>query len=233
MAGLTSKATLTAAIIQYVLLVAGTVPALIFADKWSRRRTMMAGSVILAFWHFTQGSLMWAHGHYVPGGLHGVKPIAWKVDNPAASKAIIACTYLFVFFFSCTWGPMGWIYPPEVVPLYIRSKSVSLATACNWAGNFALTFFTPPGFQNIQWRMYFIFGTLMLVALIHVFFLFQETRGRTLEEMDDIFNKESIWAFRVDYKSKFGRDIEAAKADLEDAGKAAIIAVEGRGVSLN
>ncbi|KAF2464244.1 putative sugar transporter [Lindgomyces ingoldianus] len=225
MAGLTSKATLTAAIVQYVLLVVGTFPALIFADRWSRRKVMMAGSIILAFWHFTQGSLMAAYGHYIPGGLNGVKTIAWKVDSPLASKAIIASTYLFVFFYSTTWGPMGWIYPPEIVPLYIRSKSVSFATACNWAGNFALTFFTPPGFQHIQWRMYMIFGTLMLVALIHVFFLFQETRGRTLEEMDEIFNNESIWAFRVKYQSRLGRDIEEAKADL-DSGKAAVIAVE-------
>lgn len=153
MAGLSSSATLTAAIIQYVLLVVGTLPALIFADGWSRRKTMMSGSLILAFWHYTQGSLMAVYGHHVPGGLNGVRTIAWKVDSTAASKAIISSTYLFVFFYSATWGPMGWIYPPEVVPLYIRSKSVSLATACNWAGNFGLTFFTPPGFQNIQWKV--------------------------------------------------------------------------------
>lgn len=50
-------------------------------------------------------------------------------------------------------SPMGWIYPPEVVPLYIRSKAVSLATSVNWAGNFSLTFFTPPAFKNIQWKV--------------------------------------------------------------------------------
>lgn len=49
--------------------------------------------------------------------------------------------------------PLGWAYPPEIIPLYIRSKSVSLATFFNWACNFALTFFTPPGFQNIQWKV--------------------------------------------------------------------------------
>ena len=44
-------------------------------------------------------------------------------------------------------------YPPEIIPLYIRSKAVSLATFFNWACNFALTFFTPPAFQNIQWKV--------------------------------------------------------------------------------
>jgi hypothetical protein len=45
------------------------------------------------------------------------------------------------------------IYPAEIIPLYIRSKSVSLATFFNWSMNFALTFFSPPAFRNIQWRV--------------------------------------------------------------------------------
>ena len=73
--------------------------------------------------------------------------------------------------------------------------------------------------------MYMIFGTLLLAAFIHVFFLFQETRGRTLEEMDHIFNNESVWAFRVKYKSRLGHDIDEAKIDLEN-GKVAVIATE-------
>jgi hypothetical protein len=50
-------------------------------------------------------------------------------------------------------SPLGWIYPPEIIPLHIRSKSIALATFSNWACNFSLTFFTPPAFQNIQWRV--------------------------------------------------------------------------------
>jgi hypothetical protein len=87
---------------------------------------------------------------------------------------------------------MGWIYPSEIIPLYIRSKAVSLATVANWACNFSLTFFVPPAFQNIQWRFYMIFGAFCLAALIHVFFFFQETRGKSLEEMNDIFDNNTF-----------------------------------------
>jgi hypothetical protein len=48
---------------------------------------------------------------------------------------------------------MGWIYPSEIVPLYIRNKAVSLSTFFNWAANFSLTFFTPPAFERIQWKV--------------------------------------------------------------------------------
>ena len=94
---------------------------------------------------------------------------------------------------------------------------MSLSTAFNWMCNFALTFFTPPGFKNIQWKVHCIYGTFCLTALIHVFLLFQESRGKSLEEMDDVFNNQSIWAFRVDAaESRFTADVEAAKRDLED-----------------
>lgn len=87
---------------------------------------------------------------------------------------------------------MGWIYPSEIIPLYIRSKAVSLATLFNWACNFSLTFFTPPAFQNIQWRFYMIFGTFCVAAFIHVFLFFQETRGKSLEEMNDVFDNNTF-----------------------------------------
>ncbi|KAK2808593.1 hypothetical protein FQN50_004625 [Emmonsiellopsis sp. PD_5] len=153
MAGLTGNNTLLAASIQYVINVVMTVPALLFMDKWPRRRLMMAGSFLMAMWLFTEGALMATYGHAVPGGLNGVKSVTWVVTNPKASRAIIACSYLFIATFAPTWGPVGWVYPTEIIPLYIRSKTVSLATVFNWAMNFSLTFFTPPAFQNIQYKV--------------------------------------------------------------------------------
>lgn len=134
-------------------------------------------------------------------------------------------------------------YPPEIIPLYIRSKAVSLATFFNWACNFALTFFTPPGFQNIQWKVsscsqpfvqesfnlpqiYCVFGTLCFVAAIHVFFLFQETVGKSLEEIDEIFENQSIWAFNVRQEpSRLPADIEQAKEDIS-VGKVSVSLVQ-------
>lgn len=178
----------------------------------------------MAVFLFAQAGIMATNGHAVPGGLNGVSSITWVVDYPPASKAIIACSYLFIASYSPTWGPVGWIYPTEIVPLYIRSKTISLATLFNWLANFSLTFFTLPGFQHIQWRLYCIFGTFCLCALIHVFLLFQETRGKSLEEMDDIFNNESIWAFRVKEKpSRLDVEIEEAKRALESSGDETIV----------
>jgi hypothetical protein len=104
MAGLTGNNTLVSASINYILNVVMTVPALIFIDKWPRRRLMMAGSFIMAVLLFTEAGLMASYGHAVPGGLNGVSTVTWQVTNPRASKAIIACSYLFIATYAPTWG---------------------------------------------------------------------------------------------------------------------------------
>lgn len=79
------------------------------------------------------------------------------------------------------------IYPPELFPLRVRGKAVALATSANWAFNFALGYFVPPAFVNIKWQTYLVFGVFCFSMFVHVFFLFPETAGKTLEEVVDIF----------------------------------------------
>jgi hypothetical protein len=217
MAGIGGNNALVASSIQYVINMGMTLPALLFMDRWPRRSVMIFGSLILGSWLFLEAGLMAGFGHAVPGGVDGSSTVTWKVTNTAASKAIIACSYLFVATYASTWGPVGWLYPAEIIPLYIRSKAVSLATAFNWATNFSLTFFCPPGFKHIQWKVHVIFAVFCYTAAIHVFLLFQESRGRTLEEMNDIFENESVWAFKVKYTgSRLESEIQRVAKDLED-----------------
>ena len=86
-----------------------TIPALLLMDKWPRRRVMMAGSFLLAMWLFTEGAVTAVYGHAVPGGVDGVSTVTWIVPHAGASKAIIACSYLFIASYASTWGPIGWI----------------------------------------------------------------------------------------------------------------------------
>jgi hypothetical protein len=69
----------------------------------------------------------------------------------------------------------------------VRGKAVALSTSANWAFNFALSYFVPPAFVNIQWRTYIIFGVFCIAMFFHVLFLFPETAGKPLEEVTKIF----------------------------------------------
>ena len=131
-----------------------TIPALLWVDRWGRRWTLLVGGILMCTFMFATGGIMGSHGSYVPGGIDGVKAASWSVSTGAPATAVIACTYLFVASFASTWGPVSWIYPPELFPLRVRGKAVALCTSANWIFNFALSYFVPPAFENIQWKTY-------------------------------------------------------------------------------
>ncbi|KAG0326877.1 hypothetical protein BGZ99_008884 [Dissophora globulifera] len=187
-AGITGQdANLQASSIQYVLNVLMTIPAILFIDRWGRRPVLLLGSTAMAFWLFLIGGLMGRYGEATT--LEGDSTTSWAIrDQPTVSHAVIACSYLFVCSFAISWGPVSWTYPAEIYPLRIRAKAVSLSTASNWAFNFILAYAVPPALEHIQYRTYYIFGGFCAAMTIHVYFQFPETKGRTLEQMDEVFN---------------------------------------------
>ncbi|CAD6506180.1 BgTH12-07110 [Blumeria graminis f. sp. triticale] len=186
MAGLGSNVLLPSSI-QFILNVIMTVPAIIFVDKWGRRSTLLTGALLMMTLHFINAGLLASYGRTPRPGEFASASESIAINGPP-SKVVIACTYLFVAAYASTWGPVSWVYPPEIYPLNLRSKAVSVSTSANWAFNFALAYFVPPAFANIRWKVYLIFGIFCAAMFIHVFFLFPETSQKPLEEIDAIFN---------------------------------------------
>ncbi|KIL61624.1 hypothetical protein M378DRAFT_13426 [Amanita muscaria Koide BX008] len=204
-AGLTGRrANLIADSVQYVLNVVITVPAIVLIDRWGRRPIILIGTLLMGFFLFIVGGLQATFGEWAMVG----NSRAWVIkDNMVATNAIIACSYLFVCSFAASMGPVSWTYPAELYSLKIRGKAVSLATSTNapvacskltgismWATNTMLAFTVPPSLSSIAWKTYFIFGAFNLAAFLHIFFMFPETVGRSLEEMEDIFDQGHAFA---------------------------------------
>jgi len=212
-AGLTGvRGNLIADAVQYVLNVVLTVPAIIYIDKWGRRPMLLSGTILMGFWLYLVGGLQARFGHW--GVIDDSR--VWLIsDNDHATKAIIVCSYFFVCSFAITMGPVSWTYPAELYSLKVRGKAVSLATATNWLFNFALAWAVPPGLSTIAWKTYFIFGTFNFAAFIHVFFMYPETVGRTLEEIEEIFKQGNVFtAWRI------GRDVgKKSLADVVEKSK--------------
>jgi hypothetical protein len=69
-------------------------------------------------------------------------------------------------------------------------KLLSPLTYCqrkNQIFNFALGYFVPPAFEHIKWKVYLLFGVFCAAMTIHVFFLFPETAGKSLEQVEEMF----------------------------------------------
>lgn len=186
MAGYEGNANLLASSISYVINVFMTIPALLWVDRWGRRPTLLVGSVLMATWMYANAGILANYAEVVPGGINGVAAQSMRLTG-APAKGLIACTYLFVASFAPTWGPVSWIYPPELYPLRLRGKGVAMSTSGNWAFNTALGLFVPPALANIKWKTYLIFAIFNTVAFFHVLFVFPETAGKTLEETEAMF----------------------------------------------
>lgn len=188
MAGFTGNTNLIASSIQYVLNVVMTIPALIFIDKVGRRPLLLVGGVFMMIWLFAVAGLLATYSYPVDA-VDGNKNVTIKIpkSDTKASHAVIACSYLFVCSFLPTWGPLIWLYCSEIFPNVQRAKANGLTTATNWIFNFALAMFVPSAFKNISWKTYIIFGVFCFVMTIQVFFMFPETRGKTLEEISQIW----------------------------------------------
>lgn len=117
--------------------------------------------------------------------------------------------------FAVTIGCVSWTYAAEIFPLKVRSKAVSLSTAWLWIFNFALAYAVPPGLETIAWKVYFIFGTFNFAAFIHIFFMYPETVGRSLEEIEEVFEQGHVftaWKVKRDVGKK---NLEDVLPDLE------------------
>jgi hypothetical protein len=91
------------------------------------------------------------------------------------------------------------------------------STSSNWIFNFALSYFVPPAFVNIQWKVYLIFGIFCAAMAIHTFFLFPETAGKSLEDIEEMFlTGVPAWKTKVDFsitrRAEGGLDPEKAQA---------------------
>jgi MFS family permease len=130
MAGLGNDVLLPSSI-QFIINVVMTVPALLYVDRWGRRPTMLAGAFLMMMWLFINAGLLASYGtvpppNFFPNAAESIRIVG------APAKAVIACTYLFVASYAPTWGPVSWIYPPELYPLRVRGKAVALSTSANW-----------------------------------------------------------------------------------------------------
>jgi MFS family permease len=195
-----TRANLIASSVQYVLNVVFTIPAIIYIDKWGRRPMLLAGSFFMGFFLFLVGGLQMGYGDW---GFVGDERV-WLIDGThgGVTRGIIVCSYLFVCSFAITMGPVSWTYPAEIFPLKVRGKAVSLSTAGNWIFNFALAYAVPPGFANIGPKTYFIFATFNWAMFIHFFFMYPETVGRSLEEIEQVFAQGHTFT-----AWKIGRDV--------------------------
>lgn len=169
-----------------IVMFLATIPAVLWVDQLGRKPVLVSGA-------FLMGTC-----HILVAILSGLFEDSWA-SHVAAGWAACALVWIFSIGFGYSWGPCAWILVAEIWPLSVRGKGLSIAASSNWMNNFIVGQVTPTMMKHLRFGTFIFFGVFSLLGGLFVMFFVPETKGLTLEEMDELF----------------GDSTGLAKADLE------------------
>lgn len=154
-------------IVQGILLVVGSLLFLLIADKFNRRSLLTLGGTVM--------------------GLSFILPTILNMMIPNMSPMmIVVFLSIFVAFYSFTWAPLTWVLVGEIFPLAIRGRASGIASSFNWIGSFLVGLLFPIMTANMsQEAVFAIFGIICLLGVLFVRTRVPETKGHTLEEIEE------------------------------------------------
>jgi SP family arabinose:H+ symporter-like MFS transporter len=89
----------------------------------------------------------------------------------------------FIFFFAISQGAVIWVYISEVFPTRVRSKGQSLGSSSHWIMNAIITKAFPSIAAVSAGAPFVFFSAMMVLQFFVVLFIYPETKGVTLEQM--------------------------------------------------
>jgi hypothetical protein len=125
----------------------------------------------------------------------------------AKGYVAMICIYIFAVGYEFSWGPVVWVVCSEIYPTRIRAMSLSITTAFNWAMNACIAKVTPIMITHITYGTYFFFGSCAVLMGVFTYLLLPETRGRSLEEMDEVKKNERKLIFILNQYISFSFSI--------------------------
>jgi sugar porter (SP) family MFS transporter len=147
-------------------------------DQLGRRALLMAGCTGMMVSHIVIGTLFYT-GH----------------SDGMLLMVFVLC---FTASFSFSYGPVVWTLLSEIFPTSIRGRAMSIATLSIWVGTYLVGQLVPWLFENITTQgTFWLFAGMCIPAILIVWKLVPETKGRTLEEI------EQYWLERESGHSRY------------------------------
>jgi MFS transporter, SP family, major inositol transporter len=180
-AGFTADAALVANISAGVAAVVGGIIALYNMDRLDRRKTFIIGLSLTTTWHC----------------LIGIASMLLPVGNPLRPYVLLFLVVAFVFSMQTFLNVAVWVWLAEIFPLHMRGLGIGIAVFFGWSTNAVLALFFPALVEGIGITgVFFLFAGIGVVALIFVITQVPETRGRSLESLEEDVETGAIYNFR-------------------------------------
>ena len=152
-----------------------TVVAIVTVDRLGRKPLLVAGAVVMAAAMIALGCLFNA-----------------KVVGLGALVAVV----VYIGGFAFSWGPVAWVLLAEMFPNSIKGKGLGLAVAAQWLANLVVSasFKVLDGNSTLNALFnhgfaYWIYGGMSVLAALFVIRYVPETKGRSLEAIQDLWGK--------------------------------------------
>jgi len=151
---------------------------LVTLDLFGRRPLLLTSTGGMLVCLVGLGVGLTAVGHHPEGGA----TVPWAIG------VCIASILGVVAFFSIGLGPITWVYSSEIFPLHLRALGCALGVGLNrvTSGVISMTFLSLSKGITIG-GSFFLYAGIASLAWVFFFTYLPETRGRTLEQMGELF----------------------------------------------
>jgi len=110
--------------------------------------------------------------------------VAWLFKTHSHPGALVWVLVTYIAFFALSQGAVIWVYIGEVFPNSVRSKGQGVGNASHWIMNTAIALEFPVVVHSLNTETPFVFFAVMtVVQFLVVLFVYPETKGQTLEEL--------------------------------------------------
>lgn len=163
--GAAKDASMLQTIVMGLVNVVFTVVAIATVDHWGRKPLLITGSIGMAIGMIAIGMLSF-----------------FKVIGISTLVFIIVYTASFMM----SWGPICWVLIGEIFPNKIRGKAIAIAVAAQWAANYFISSTYPAMMEFSGGATYMFYGIMSILSALFVWKMVPETKGKSLEEMEDV-----------------------------------------------
>ncbi|KAB8258837.1 general substrate transporter [Aspergillus pseudonomiae] len=140
-------------------------------------------------------------------------------NNPHQLRSMVAMNFVFSLFYTPL-GIISWVYPAEIFPVEVRALGNALTTFTNWTVNLIFAQFTPRALSSVGFKYFYLFFALNLIAMTCYYFFYPETKGRTLEQIDELFGDQLVpHALEYPVGAQAAMEKEAQVAHVENEGQ--------------
>nr|WP_269151198.1 sugar porter family MFS transporter [Spelaeicoccus albus] len=176
--GFDQSAALIANIAPGIIAVIGGIIALKLMDRLDRRKTFIIGLSLTTACHL----------------LIGLSSIILPAGNPVRPYVILFLVVAFVGSMQTFLNVAVWVYLSEVFPLHMRGLGIGISVLMLWITNGFLSLYFLPLVDAVGITgTFFLFAGVGVIALIFVITQVPETRGRTLEELEEDVTTGAIY----------------------------------------